>query len=538
MTVRKQIGALTAVLGGIDSLVFTGGIGERSAELREEICEGLEHLGVDTGRVSVHVVASDENRIVARHTAAVVRQTSRLLSTAATWSRSCDLGHADLHHVSRPPPSLEGPLFVRSLHEHTPFCEPSNKEHNHEPPQLTPLAVQPGRLQVVAAAPGRSGLRARPAHLGVAIGHARRPGRVRERPMILSPTYDVIVVGARVAGAATAMRLAEGGLRVLLVDRSRHGADTLSTHALMRGGVLQLQRWGLLDRIVDAGTPPVRSTTIRIGNDEIVVPIKPSHGVDALYAPRRTVLDPILVDAAFAAGADVRFGVTVTGVLRTRGRITGIVGRDDSGQRIEVEAGLVIGADGVRSTIANRVDAPVERIGTGATAVIYGYWRDLETSGYEWEFRSGASVGLIPTNDGETCVFAGASPNRVGTGGLELMRGLLQDASPSLAARVAAGTAPLGVRTFAGRPGLMRRALGARLGARRRRRLLEGPAEHARSDGRDARRRAALPGDPFRSRPRSSTRRRPLRLPGDPGPPVDPAVRRHRSDRQPAMDDG
>jgi acetate kinase len=76
MTVRKQIGALAAVLGGIDSLVFTGGIGERSAELRGEICEGLEHLGVGTGAVSVHVVASDENRIVARHTAAVVRQMS------------------------------------------------------------------------------------------------------------------------------------------------------------------------------------------------------------------------------------------------------------------------------------------------------------------------------------------------------------------------------------------------------------------------------------------------------------------------------
>jgi acetate kinase len=72
MTVRKHIGALAAVLGGIDSLVFTGGIGVRSAELRAEICVGLEHLGVGTDRVAVHVVASDENRILARHTAAVV----------------------------------------------------------------------------------------------------------------------------------------------------------------------------------------------------------------------------------------------------------------------------------------------------------------------------------------------------------------------------------------------------------------------------------------------------------------------------------
>ena len=74
---------------------------------------------------------------------------------------------------------------------------------------------------------------------------------------------DVVVVGARAAGAATAMLLARAGLSVLVVDRSRYGADTLSTHALMRGGVLQLQRWGLLERIVGAGTPPIRRTTFR-----------------------------------------------------------------------------------------------------------------------------------------------------------------------------------------------------------------------------------------------------------------------------------
>ena len=63
----------------------------------------------------------------------------------------------------------------------------------------------------------------------------------------IEPGYDVVVVGARAAGAATAYLLARHGLRVLLVDRSRYGTDTLSTHALMRGGVLQLTRWGLLD---------------------------------------------------------------------------------------------------------------------------------------------------------------------------------------------------------------------------------------------------------------------------------------------------
>ena len=118
-----------------------------------------------------------------------------------------------------------------------------------------------------------------------------------------SSAYDVIVVGARPAGAATAMVLARSGLRVLVVDRSRYGADTLSTHALLRGGVLQLARWGLLHELTAAGTPPVRGSVFHYGGERIEVPIKPAAGVDALYAPRRTVLDPVLVDGASDAGA-------------------------------------------------------------------------------------------------------------------------------------------------------------------------------------------------------------------------------------------
>ena len=77
--------------------------------------------------------------------------------------------------------------------------------------------------------------------------------------------WDAVVVGARVAGASTALLLARAGLRVLVVDRARRGSDTLSTHALMRGGVLQLQRWGLLDGVVATGAPPVRRVTFHYG---------------------------------------------------------------------------------------------------------------------------------------------------------------------------------------------------------------------------------------------------------------------------------
>lgn len=273
--------------------------------------------------------------------------------------------------------------------------------------------------------------------------------------------YDAVIVGARAAGAATAMLLARRDLRVLVVERSAYGADTLSTHALMRGAVIQLHRWGLLDRIIAAGTPPIRTTTFVYPHERLDVTIKPSHGIDALYAPRRTVLDPVLVDAAVEAGAEVRHGVTVVDLLRDdHGRITGIVGRDRSGAMLTAEAGIVVGADGVRSTVADRVDAPIHRIGRGVNAVVYGYWSDLDIVGYEWIFGPGAAAGLIPTNGGQTCVFVGTTPERMRSRGVDAIGDILATVAPDVAARVAAAAPPPGVRSFAGRPGFLRRSWG------------------------------------------------------------------------------
>ena len=136
----------------------------------------------------------------------------------------------------------------------------------------------------------------------------------------MSGPWDVVVVGARVAGASTALLLARAGLRVLVVDRARRGSDTVSTHALLRPGVLQLRRWGVLDAVREGGTPPVRRTTFVYGEDVVSVAIRPSSGVDALYAPRRHLLDRVLTDAAAEAGGDVLHEVTVARVLEDGGR--------------------------------------------------------------------------------------------------------------------------------------------------------------------------------------------------------------------------
>jgi acetate kinase len=85
---RKHVGALSAVLDGLDTLVFTGGIGEKAAAVRAEVCRGLGHLGVelDDERNTAHavvisaegshcevlVVRTDEDLVIARQTAAVV----------------------------------------------------------------------------------------------------------------------------------------------------------------------------------------------------------------------------------------------------------------------------------------------------------------------------------------------------------------------------------------------------------------------------------------------------------------------------------
>ena len=283
--------------------------------------------------------------------------------------------------------------------------------------------------------------------------------------MIGREKYDVIVVGARAAGAATAMLLARRGMRVLAVDRARYGSDTLSTHALMRTGVLQLHRWGLLDAVRASGAPPVRSVTFRYPDETKRVDIKPSEGVDALYAPRRTVLDPILADAARESGAEVRFGVIVDGLLKDGdGRVTGISARDEFGHEFSARADLVVGADGIRSIVALGAGAPTTRQAFAEGAVVFGYFRNIETSGFEWTYAPGLSAGLIPTNDGESCVFVGGSTARfhadVQPALAKGFHHLMGRVSPELAARIAGGEQTGRFRGFAAVRGYYRRPFG------------------------------------------------------------------------------
>jgi len=278
----------------------------------------------------------------------------------------------------------------------------------------------------------------------------------------LRPRYDAVIVGARAAGAATAMLLARRGLTVLAVDRAPYGTDTISTHALMRAGVLQLSRWGLLERLEREGTPRVSRTVFHYDDETLDIPIKPREGVPALFAPRRTVLDRLLVDAAVEAGAEVRHRVRAVHVLQRGERAEGVALRDADGGARAIRAGIVIGADGTRSALAALLGARVTRHGRHASATIYGYWTGLEPSGYQWYWSPGASAGLIPTNAGETLVFASIAAERFGSE----LRGDLSGAYHRILAQAAPGLQLGGARlegplyAFAGLRGHFRKAWG------------------------------------------------------------------------------
>ena len=281
------------------------------------------------------------------------------------------------------------------------------------------------------------------------------------RPHI-APSYDVVVVGARAAGAAAAMLLARRGLSVLALDRSAYGSDTLSTHSLARVGVLQLSRWGLLERLREEGTPAADTVVFHYGDGPVVVDVSGGGDVDGLYSPRRTVLDRILVDEAVRSGADVVHGVSVTSLTRGRdGRVDG-VRADVAGVQRHIGARWVVGADGLRSRVAREVDAATTHVESAAAAVLYGYWTGLPGNElHNFYDQQGRAVGVIPTNDGHACVWIAGRPDELSITGDP--RSTYHEAiagHPALARHLRGATFVGGLRRFGGVPGFLRHPVG------------------------------------------------------------------------------
>lgn len=220
----------------------------------------------------------------------------------------------------------------------------------------------------------------------------------------MSGAVDVLVVGAGPAGVATALRLARRGVRVRLLDAAGFPRSKPCGDCLSPGATPLLEELGVASRLQekDAGelagwatrTPDGRWFTGSFGSERPAGGARrPADGARNPGATRaghrdgdgsapdsrrppvrglaipRAELDAVLAGAAVAAGAELREGVRAYGLLRDDGQVRGVRARDDGGREVELAGRVVVGADGLRSTVARRL-AGVRRGGRRRLALV------------------------------------------------------------------------------------------------------------------------------------------------------------------------
>lgn len=216
--------------------------------------------------------------------------------------------------------------------------------------------------------------------------------------------YDVIIIGARCAGSPLAMLLAQQGYRVLLLDRAKLPSDHIqSTHFVHQKGVHYLSKWGLRDKLVQQDTPPFEHMQISIGSYYLLGKTPGYQGEEFAFAPRRYVLDAILLEAAIQSGAELRDGCTLEELIIEDGRVVGIRARTESGTSFSEHAKIVVGADGSASRVAKLVGAEELDNRPPLMGAAWGYWEGFSINSAVLRLHDHGSVLMLPTN-GSTIV--------------------------------------------------------------------------------------------------------------------------------------
>src|SRR5690242_2059260 len=191
-------------------------------------------------------------------------------------------------------------------------------------------------------------------------------------------TYDAIVVGARMAGAATAALLAQQGARVLLVDRATFPAPTVSCPIIFGNSLRVLERIGALPAVEAIGAPRIAYYGTRTPDFDLVTHLPKSHGRDYAYSIRREVLDTtILQRIRTHPNITLREGFTVSGLVRSMGQVIGIRGRQGGGVEQVFYGRGIVGANGKRSLVARHVGAQIYDRIKGQSCIFYAYYRDF-----------------------------------------------------------------------------------------------------------------------------------------------------------------
>src|SRR5712691_11633339 len=229
--------------------------------------------------------------------------------------------------------------------------------------------------------------------------------------MSTQPEYDVLVVGGRAAGASVAQLLARQGRQVLVVDRDEFPSDTMSTHFMNLAAVGALKRLGVLNEILAAGFRRVTRHRTWIDDCCFEGPAGPP-GTFSL-GPRRIVLDSILLEHAVRAGAQFDQRTRVEALLQEGGDVVGAVLQTTGGERREVRARVVIGADGKSSRVADWVGAQKYDEVPALRPAYYAYFHGIEPRPEATLelFFGGDQIGfLFPMREGEDCIALEIQP--------------------------------------------------------------------------------------------------------------------------------
>jgi menaquinone-9 beta-reductase len=215
--------------------------------------------------------------------------------------------------------------------------------------------------------------------------------------------FDVVVVGARCAGSPLALMLARRGLSVCVVDRAKFPSETPSTHVIQPCGVRLLGQLGVLDAVLAAGAVPLDRITMVIDDAvRIEAMLDEADYLLSSLCVRRVTLDALLVDAAAAAGVEVRSGLRVTGLITEDGRVTGV---DTAAGPIHGR--LVVGADGRHSTVASLVGAREYHVAPAGKMFAWAYFEDVhDREGHARIGRRGARGFLAGPTDGDLYMAA------------------------------------------------------------------------------------------------------------------------------------
>jgi uncharacterized protein (TIGR03083 family) len=221
-----------------------------------------------------------------------------------------------------------------------------------------------------------------------------------EPPTTQATAYDVVVVGARCAGASVATWLARAGRRVAVVDRATFPSDTLSTHVMFPDALALLDDLGALDRLRHGHRLVPSRYAWRVLGHEVAGSFTPVAGHDRCLSVRRVALDAVLVELAREAGAAMLLGrrvVDVVGAGRKDDPVRGVV-LDDGRQ---LTAPIVLAADGRRSTVAARLGLARTGERRGEVGMLIGYWRGLPASDWcRFDMHPNSALMSTPCEDG------------------------------------------------------------------------------------------------------------------------------------------